>query len=426
MAKQNTNILAVIRYHVWWPGSNDPFYKVDMNDVAARVAYYTVSGVPASRLDGQQGAIANSTVRSRANVESPLSIELWNDYDPGARQGTVTAKFKNTSAATSVSGKIQFALCETGIFFAAPNGVPIHNQTMLDMLPNANGEPVALAPGDSIEKSRDYTVIEKFPLNPPQNTNFHKVPPESCQIVVFVQNSATKEIFQAENLWVTSTQGMDVGSGTPAVNGGGDNLNPGETGNLVVTIANTGDKPLTDVRGTLASTDPYITITGAIGDFGTIAPHDSTDNRSTPFVVTAEAATPSGHSADFTLTLRSSNNFKTDVPLTLSVKSVGETSPPAPARVELGPVRPNPMRDGTAITFGLPRMMPVSVKIYSAEGARVKTLVAGTSRAGRHQVRWDGSDGRGARAANGIYFCELVAGNPSESERLAVKFTLVR
>jgi flagellar hook assembly protein FlgD len=48
----------------------------------------------------------------------------------------------------------------------------------------------------------------------------------------------------------------------------------------------------------------------------------------------------------------------------------------------------------------------------------VKTLVGEQQSAGRYQVRWDGTDDRGATVSSGIYFYQVSAGKFQDVKRL--------
>jgi hypothetical protein len=124
-------------------------------------------------------------VTSRAAIASPLEIVLQNDYNSSTRSGTITATVTNTGTG-AISGYLQFVLTETGI-----PGSYAQNQTMRDMLPDANGESISLpTPGSSVVKSRNYTVSTAWVA-------------DSCELVVFVQNNSTKEIYQGAKVNVT-------------------------------------------------------------------------------------------------------------------------------------------------------------------------------------------------------------------------------
>ena len=60
----------------------------------------------------------------------------------------------------------------------------------------------------------------------------------------------------------------------------------------------------------------------------------------------------------------------------------------------------------------LPDPRPVTIRIYSVDGALVRTLAeASEYPAGRHVITWDGRDSQGQEARNGIVFARFEAGN---------------
>ena len=80
----------------------------------------------------------------------------------------------------------------------------------------------------------------------------------------------------------------------------------------------------------------------------------------------------------------------------------------APSRFVLLAPYPNPFNPSTTIAFELPRAARTWLRVYSADGRVVRTLVAGEDLAGgRHQTRWDGRDEAGADAASGVYWFRL-------------------
>ena len=80
--------------------------------------------------------------------------------------------------------------------------------------------------------------------------------------------------------------------------------------------------------------------------------------------------------------------------------------------------QPNPFSPETRITFELPQAGQVELGIYSPDGRLVRTLVTGERPAGRQEVRWDGLDDAGRRAAGGVYFYSLRAPGIADSRRM--------
>lgn len=93
---------------------------------------------------------------------------------------------------------------------------------------------------------------------------------------------------------------------------------------------------------------------------------------------------------------------------------------------------PNPFaagREPTRFAYYLPSPGQVTLRIWTARGERVATLLDGASRAqGLHQDdAWDGRNGRGDVVTNGVYLAEIVVKlEGGESRRLLRKVAVVR
>ncbi len=84
-------------------------------------------------------------------------------------------------------------------------------------------------------------------------------------------------------------------------------------------------------------------------------------------------------------------------------------SEPIHSRVSLSVNHPNPFREMTQITYGLPYEMAVNISVYSALGQLIKTLVDDVTVSGSHIVTWNGTDNNGRVIPGGIYFVRLAA-----------------
>lgn len=91
-----------------------------------------------------------------------------------------------------------------------------------------------------------------------------------------------------------------------------------------------------------------------------------------------------------------------------------------PARpVRLHPIVPNPFTGSATVAFDLPAgSARARLDVYDAGGRRIATLLDGTFDGGRHTTHWNGTDGNGADAGSGLYFCRLQAGGFSETRRM--------
>ncbi|MCX6844255.1 MAG: Omp28-related outer membrane protein [candidate division WOR-3 bacterium] len=175
-----------IAYHA--SNSGDPYYTAD---AAARLSYYGITGYPTVVLDGSRKIIGGlhtgtmyptylSYFRTRMGVSSPLTIALSITYDTTARTGQLTIKINNTSA-SSVSGQLHTVLTESHIYYPWQGMDSLHYVERA-MLPSSSGEAVTIAAGDSLTKTRDFTVSSSWVAS-------------HCDFVVFVQdNSSTPNV----------------------------------------------------------------------------------------------------------------------------------------------------------------------------------------------------------------------------------------
>jgi len=86
-----------------------------------------------------------------------------------------------------------------------------------------------------------------------------------------------------------------------------------------------------------------------------------------------------------------------------------------PARLELGPARPNPFNSSTRFSVGLPRESMVELTVHDVAGRSVATLARGRFAAGVREFVWNGN---GAR--DGVYFVRLSVDGVVLSQRVAL------
>jgi subtilisin family serine protease len=79
----------------------------------------------------------------------------------------------------------------------------------------------------------------------------------------------------------------------------------------------------------------------------------------------------------------------------------------APAVSALHQNAPNPFRASTVFRFDLASAGPATIRVYSANGRLVRTLITAPLPVGRFLAGWDGRDDRGADAPSGVYFVRL-------------------
>ena len=104
-------------------------------------------------------------------------------------------------------------------------------------------------------------------------------------------------------------------------------------------------------------------------------------------------------------------------PASAAITSASVTVPGSPAP-RVFPARPNPFTDATDIAYEVPSQRHVTLRIYSASGKLVRTLVDATVTQGVHRAPWNGRDQAGRVVGSGIYFVKLSAGEGESTIRI--------
>lgn len=84
------------------------------------------------------------------------------------------------------------------------------------------------------------------------------------------------------------------------------------------------------------------------------------------------------------------------------------------------PAAPNPFNSSVTLRFGLPEAGTATLSIYNVLGQRVRVLTDQTYDAGLHHLVWDGRDASGHGVASGVYLAQLVTGERTMVQRLAL------
>jgi hypothetical protein len=89
------------------------------------------------------------------------------------------------------------------------------------------------------------------------------------------------------------------------------------------------------------------------------------------------------------------------------------TSASMPDKCELYQNYPNPFNPSTVISYQLPVVSLVTLKVYNILGQEVKTLVNEVKKVGCYEVEFNGS-----KLPSGIYFYRIQAGAFTETKKL--------
>lgn len=192
LISNNGDRVAAIKYHMSWPGSNDPMYLHNTADNDARRGVYSINAVPHTVVDGirfsnQPGYLNQSSVNNWLAVESPLEMRLGYELDQDAQTITVHVMGRASSAING-SCKLYVGVIEKEIHYnSAPgtNGERDFYSVMKKLLPTAAGTVIGeLNEGDYFAYSFSW-----------EWANVYNV--DQLDAIAWVQNPNTKEVYQA-------------------------------------------------------------------------------------------------------------------------------------------------------------------------------------------------------------------------------------
>jgi endo-1,4-beta-xylanase len=92
--------------------------------------------------------------------------------------------------------------------------------------------------------------------------------------------------------------------------------------------------------------------------------------------------------------------------------------PAVPSEFILEQNYPNPFNPKTTISFSMTKSETISLKIFNILGREVATLVDENLAADDYAVTWDATYFDGTKAASGLYFYRLVAGNTAITKKM--------
>jgi len=200
MKKKYGTDVILITY--WW-GYQDgsPFATLETDN---REAYYTAvsnNTEPFLAVDGVLYETSNADwkkdttkifqyIEQRRVLSSPVTVAISTSCP--AASGTAAITVENTSNA-SITGTLQVIVKELGIKYSWATYTVV-DCAVRDMIPDEKGEEITVGAGQSVSKTRTFTIDSKWIK-------------DSCRIVAFLQKS-DKEIVGAAS--VTVNQGTSI------------------------------------------------------------------------------------------------------------------------------------------------------------------------------------------------------------------------
>lgn len=187
----NRGSIHHIAYHTVWPGV-DPMNAYNKVQVADRVTYYGVSGVPdcfmlGNQFHGGPASFSQNMINDAATDPAAIRVLVKETSDGTTR--TVKVNVVTLSTVPTANYKIRVAVCEQWVHYASPpgtNGEKDFPDVFRKMIPGSDGDvftPAAV--GDTA--SFTYTYV------------LDKVVWDTTQIysIAFIQNETTKEILNS-------------------------------------------------------------------------------------------------------------------------------------------------------------------------------------------------------------------------------------
>ena len=361
---ENGHNVAVIEYH------NQDNYVTTSG--TARIAYYPVSGFPTSIFDGIE--IVNGG--SHENSLYPLYLPTYEERKAIKTSIELDVLVSSTLATLTITKTGEMDVSNLRAHVAITESEISENwqgQTLLDfveraMFPSASGTTFTF-------DETGVTVLE-IPI---ELSNSWEL--EHCELVAFVQDNETREIFQGTKRIFELQTGILTGTVTDF-----------ETG-----------LPLEDVlvsSGATVSTD-------ANGNY-------SIEIIEGEAVVTCEKDDYQIFTTNVTII---SDNVNTlDIQLIPVTGNDNQSS--AVATTKLIGNYPNPFNPQTEIKFSLSEDSFVSVDVYNTKGQKIKSLLSEMRNAGLQSVNWNGTDDSGKKVGSGIYLYKLINKNKSYSQKM--------
>ena len=177
-----------------------------------------------------------------------------------------------------------------------------------------------IAPGDSAVCDQPF-VVAIDPLTPDGH---------DLELVLDITDAASDSWQSIVHVPVAAAD-LNVDAVSIDQDDDGDNvLDPGESGQMILTLFNGGSKAIYEAEAILRTADPSVQVTDSLGYFNDIFTSDSSDNADDPFGLMVEADVYTGHQIHFTLEVTGSTGQLRTFDFTHVVGTVNGTDPTGP------------------------------------------------------------------------------------------------
>jgi len=196
---------------------------------------------------------------------------------------------------------LRYAIIETDIEYTWGGGDSLYFVER-KMFPSANGVPISLSTGDTVNDNQSFTFDPSW--------NFI-----NSYILVFIQTDLNKEIKQAAKWRIPIDVPNLTYVGHSIDDSSGDNdgrADPGETVDMIVSLYNSPPfKDATSVSATISTNDTDITLINSSSNFPDISADSTKDNSADPFSFSVSSSA-NVHRAQFVMNISAQpNNYST-------------------------------------------------------------------------------------------------------------------
>lgn len=179
------NEFSLISYQVNWPGTGDPYYTAE---VGTRVSYYGVTGAPTLYVDAKDGTNFNAAALD-SDLNNALATPAYFSINATkSLVGNVMSVQVTTMPYLTGNYNLYVAVVEkltTGN--VASNGETEFHNVFMKMMSSASG--------DSVSFTHDVQTVNNFQTT---LTGLFIEQMSDLEVIVFIQNPATKAIMQSK------------------------------------------------------------------------------------------------------------------------------------------------------------------------------------------------------------------------------------
>lgn len=216
------NQFTVIKYQMSWPGTGDPYTTAEGN---IRRTLYGVNSIPNMQVDGGWNGNASSYTTALFDqfTAKPSFIKIDATHTINFKKITVNVKVTPLVDYNNANMKVFVAILEKKTFNnIKTNGETEFNHVLKKMLPDASGTALGNVTKGNAKTFPTFTYNQPGHYRLPkdgQTANIINLATEhsieelnDCEVVVFVQDLVTKEVFQSANSVGTILSVDDVNS----------------------------------------------------------------------------------------------------------------------------------------------------------------------------------------------------------------------